>query len=298
MARAAYVWDSLMRKFGLQGKALISMIIGFGCTVPGIMSTRTMDNKKDRMITMLINPFMSCGAKLPIYSVFIAAFFPRHGGLILFSLYGFGIIIALIMAKIFNKTLFKGETSYLIMELPPYRVPTLQNVLRNMWNNVSGFVKKAGTVIFLVITLMWLLAVLPTSAQPYSQDSLLGIIGSFLVPVFRLAGFGTWQEAVALFAGIPAKEAVVGTLGMLYAGQYMEEGKALVDAIRQNFTQLTALSYMVMVLLYTPCVAVLSIVGKETKSIKWPVFTALYTFAIGWVVAVAVYQVGLLLGFV
>ncbi len=298
MARAAYVWDSLMRKFGLQGKALISMIIGFGCTVPGIMSTRTMDNKKDRMITMLINPFMSCGAKLPIYSVFIAAFFPRHGGIILFSLYGFGIIVALIMAKVFNKTLFKGETSYLIMELPPYRIPTIQNVLRNMWNNVSGFIKKAGTIIFLVITVMWLLAVLPTSAEPYSQASLLGRIGTFLVPVFRLAGFGTWQEAVALFAGIPAKEAVVGTLGMLYAGQYMEEGKALVDAVRQNFTQLTALSYMAMVLLYTPCVAVLGIVSKETKSIKWPVFTALYTFAIGWVVAVAVYQIGLLFGFV
>ncbi len=297
MARAAYVWDNLMRKFGLQGKALISMIIGFGCNVPGIMSTRTMDNKKDRMITMLINPFMSCGAKLPIYSVFIAAFFPRHGGLVLFSLYAFGIIVALVMAKVFSKTLFHGETSYLIMELPPYRLPTFKNVVQNMWNNVSGFVKKAGTVIFLVVTLMWVLAVLPLSAQPYSQDSLLGIIGSFLVPLFRYAGFGTWQESVALFAGIPAKEAVVGTLGMLYAGQYLEEGTVLVEAIKQHFTSLTALSYMTMVLLYTPCAAVLSIIGKETKSIKWPVFTALYTFAIGWFASIAVYQIGSLLGF-
>ncbi|NLB27662.1 MAG: ferrous iron transport protein B, partial [Clostridiaceae bacterium] len=297
MARAAYVWDDLMRKFGLQGKSFISMIIGFGCTVPGIMSARTLDSKKDRMITMLITPFMSCGAKLPIYSIFIAAFFPRHGGLILFGLYGLGIIVALLLAKIFNMTLFKGEASFFIMELPPYRLPAFRNVLRNMWNNLSGFVKRAGTVIFLVVTLMWVLAVLPGSAEAYGQNSLLGRIGSFLVPLFSLAGFGTWQEAVALFAGIPAKEAVVGTLGMLYAGQYMEEGQILVDAIRQHFTPLTALAYMVMVLLYTPCAATLGIVGKETKSVRWPLFMALYTFAIGWLAAVLIFQAGSLLGY-
>lgn len=297
MARAAFVWDNLMRKFGLQGKAFISMIIGFGCNVPGIMSARTMDNKKDRMITMLINPFMSCGAKIPIYTVFIAAFFPKYGALVLFSLYALGVIVALIMAKIFNSTLFKGESSYFIMELPPYRIPTVKNVLRNMWTNVSGFIVRAGTIIFSVVTVMWILAVLPGSAEPYSQDSFLGIIGSFLVPLFKPAGFGTWQESVALFAGIPAKEAVVGTLGMLYAGEYMEEGKALVDAIRENFTALTGLSYMAMVLLYTPCAAALGTIGKETKSIKWTIFIALYTFALGWVAAVAIYQVGSLLGF-
>ncbi|HZK41945.1 MAG TPA: ferrous iron transport protein B, partial [Clostridia bacterium] len=297
MARAAYVWDDLMRRFGLQGKSFISMIIGFGCNVPGIMSARTLDSRKDRMITMLITPFMSCGAKLPIYSIFIAAFFPGYGGILLFSLYALGILVALVLARIFNRTLFKGEPSFFIMELPPYRMPTLRNVLSNMWNNLSGFVKKAGTIIFLVVTVMWVLAVLPASAEPYSQDSFLGQIGSFLVPIFSLAGFGTWQESVALFAGIPAKEAVVGTLGMLYAGQYMEEGQALVDAIRQHFTQLTALAYMVMVLLYTPCAATLGIVAKETKSIKWPLFMALYTFAIGWLAAVLVFQVGSLLGF-
>jgi ferrous iron transport protein B len=296
MARAAYVWDDLMRALGLQGKAFISMIIGFGCTVPGIMSTRTMDNKKDRMITMLINPFMSCGAKLPIYSVFIAAFFPDRGGLVLFSIYALGIIVALAMAKVFSKTLFRGESSYFIMELPPYRMPTAKNVLRNMWDNVYGFLKRAGTTIFAVVTLVWVLAVLPTSAEPYSQASILGIIGSFLAPIFKPAGFGSWQEAVALFAGIPAKEAVVGTLGMLYAGQYAEEGVVLVNAIRQHFTSLTAMSYMVMTLLYTPCAATLAIFGKETNSFKWPVFMALYTFAIGWVLAVITFQVGTLLG--
>lgn len=297
MARAAYVWDNLMRRFGMQGKAFISMIIGFGCTVPAIMSTRTMDNKKDRMIAMLITPFMSCGAKLPIYSVFIAAFFPRHGGLILFLLYAFGIIVALVMAKIFNKLLFQGESSYFIMELPPYRMPAAVNVLRNMWANVSGFIKRAGTLIFLVVAIMWVLAVLPSTATPYGKHTYLGMLGNLLIPLFKHAGFGTWQESVALFAGIPAKEAVVGTLGMLYAGQYVEEGAILVNAIQQHFTHLTALSYMVMVLLYTPCVATLGTVAKETKTLRWPIFMAVYTFVIGWIVAVAVFQIGSLLGF-
>lgn len=297
MARAAYIWDDLMRKFGLQGKAFVSMIIGFGCNVPGIMSARTLDNKKDRMITTLINPFMSCGAKLPIYSVFIAAFFPEHGGIVLFSLYFLGILIAMLMAKLFSKTLFKGESSYFIMELPPYRTPGAKNVLRNMWDNVYGFLKRAGTTVFAVVTLVWVLAVLPGSVEPYSQHSILGQIGTFIAPIFRYAGFGVWQEAVALFAGLPAKEAVVGTLGMLYAGQYVEEGSMLVNALQQNFTSLTALSYMVMTLLYTPCAAVLGTVKKETNSIGWTLFLALYTFAIGWLFAVAIFQIGSLLGF-
>jgi ferrous iron transport protein B len=297
MARAAYVWDDLMRALGLQGKAFVSLIIGFGCSVPAVMSARTLDNKKDRMITTLIIPFMSCGAKLPIYSVFIAAFFPNHGGLVLFSLYALGIIIGLAMARVFNRTLFKEESSYFIMELPPYRVPTPRNVLRNMWDNVYGFLKRAGTTIFMVITLLWVLAVLPTSAEPYSQFSILGRIGALIAPIFGPAGFGGWRESVALFAGIPAKEAVVGTLGMLYAGQYMEEGVVLLSAIQLKFTSLTALSYMVMTLLYTPCIATLSAVKKETNSIKWPIFMALYTFVIGWIAAVIIFQVGSLLGF-
>lgn len=297
MARAAYVWDDVMRRLGLQGKSFISMIIGFGCTVPGIMSARTLDNKKDRMITMLITPFMSCGAKLPIYSVFIAAFFSRHGGIVLFFLYTLGIVMGLVMARIFNKTMFKGESSYFIMELPPYRMPTLRNVLRNMWDNVSGFLQRAGTTIFVVITLLWVLAVLPPSQEAYSQFTVLGRIGAFISPLFKPAGFGDWQKSVALFAGIPAKEAVVGTLGMLYAGQYVEEGAMLVDAIKTQFTSLTALSFMIMTLFYTPCIATLSIVGKETKSYKWPIFMAVYTFLIGWISAVIVFQIGSLLGF-
>jgi ferrous iron transport protein B len=296
IARAAYIWDNLMRKLGLQGKAFISMIIGFGCNVPGIMSARTLDNTKDKIITTLINPFMSCGAKLPIYSVFIAAFFPDHGGLVLFSLYALGIIVAMIMATVFSRTLLKGESSYFIMELPPYRMPIAKNVLRNMWDNVCGFLRRAGTIIFAVVTLVWVLAVLPTSVEPYSEFSVLGRIGAFIAPIFKPAGFGNWQESVALFAGIPAKEAVVGTLGMLYAGQYVQEGNILVNAIQQHFTPLTALSYVVMTLLYTPCASVLGVVRKETNSLTWPVFLALYTFTIGWITAVTIFQIGSLLG--
>ena len=295
MARAAYVMDNIMRTLGLQGKTFVSMIVGFGCNVPGVMSTRTLDNKKDRMIATLIIPFMSCGAKLPVYLVFIAAFFPEHGGLVLFLIYFLGIILALITGKIFSKTLFKGESSYFIMELPPYRKPTLKNILRNMWDNVSGFLKRAGTTIFLVVTMLWILARLPLSAKPYSQESILGIIGSFIAPIFKPAGFGTWQAAVGLFSGIAAKEAIVATLGMVYSG--VEEGAELVYTIQNMFTPLSAASFMVMTLLYTPCAATLATIKKETNSSKWAIFAAVYTFLIAWIMAVLVYQIGSLLGF-
>ncbi|TJX60629.1 ferrous iron transport protein B [Soehngenia saccharolytica] len=286
MARAAYVMDSLMRKVGLQGKSFISMIVGFGCNVPGIMSTRTLDNKKDRMIAILINPFMSCGARLPVYMVFIGAFFPKNGGIVLFLIYALGITMALIMAKVFSKTLFKGEETHFIMELPPYRLPSMNSVFRDMWEKVWEFLKRAGTVIFLVVTILWVLSMLPAGVEPYSKESLLGRIGSFLAPIFTPAGFGTWQASVSLFAGIAAKEAIVGTLGMLYSPM------DLTEALRMNFTTLSAISYMVMVLLYTPCAATIATVKRETNSTKWALFMAIYTFLLGYIMAVLVYQIG------
>lgn len=295
MARAAYVMDNTMRALGLQGKTFISMIVGFGCNVPGVMATRTLESKKDRMIAALINPFMSCGAKIPIYLVFIAAFFPNYGGLVLFSVYLLGILIAFLMGKVFSKTLFRGEVSHFIMELPPYRRPTLRNVLRNMWDNVAGFLTRAGTTIFIVVSSLWILAVLPGGVEPYGPASILGRIGQVIAPIFKPAGFGNWQAAVGLFSGIAAKEAVVATLGMVYAG--VEEGAELVLTIRSVFTPLTAASFMVMTLLYTPCAATLATIKKETGSGKWALFAALYTFAIGWLVAVLVFQIGHLLGF-
>lgn len=295
MARAAYIMDSLMRALGLHGKTFISMIVGFGCNVPGIMATRTLENKKDRMIALLINPFMSCGARIPIYLIFIAAFFPNHGGIALFALYFLGIIVALVVGKIFSKTLFKGEVSHFIMELPPYRLPAFKYVVRDMWAKVKDFVVRAGTIIFAVVTLLWILSMLPLGVEPYSQASILGRIGTFIAPIFRPAGFGTWQASVSLFAGIAAKEAVVATLGMVYAG--VTEGSELIDAIRSSFTTLSAISFLVMVLLYTPCAAVIGTVKRETNSYKWAIFMAIYPFVIGWVFAVLIYQIGTLLGF-
>lgn len=295
MARAAYIMDGIMRAVGLHGKTFISMIVGFGCNVPGIMATRTLENKKDRMIAILINPFMSCGARLPIYLVFIAAFFPNNGGLVLFIIYALGIGMALLMGKIFSKTLFKGESSHFIMELPPYRLPSASSVLRDMWEKVWDFVKRAGTVIFAVVALLWVLSVLPMGVEPYSQESILGRVGEFIAPLFAPAGFGSWQASVSLFAGIAAKEAVVAVLGMVYAG--VSEGSELVAAIRESFTTLSAVSFLVMTLLYTPCAAVIATVKKETNSYKWAAFMAIYPFVLAWVLAVMVYQIGSLMGF-
>lgn len=294
MARAAYVMDRIMRSVGLHGKTFISMLVGVGCNVPGIMATRTLDSKKDRMIAILINPFISCGARLPIYLVFISAFFPKHKALILFSIYAFGFLVAIIMGKIFSKTLFEGESSYFVMELPPYRIPTLKGTLLNMWDKVSSFLKRAGTVIFAVVTVLWVLSVLPYGVEPYSEASILGKIGTFIAPIFKPAGFGTWQASVGLFAGIVAKEAVVATLGMVYAG--VEKGTKLISAVQGAFTPLSAISFMAMTLLYTPCAAVIGTIKRETNSTKWAAFTAFYTFAIGWIVSVLIFQIGRLFG--
>lgn len=295
MARAAYVMDRLMRGLGLHGKTFVSMIVSVGCNVPGIMSTRTLENKKDRMIAILVNPFISCGARMPIYAVFVEAFFPTHQGLVLFSLYVLGIIVALISGKIFSKTLFKGESSYFVMELPAYRMPSIKNVFLLMWEKAGAFFKKAGMIIFPMMIVLWALSVLPLGVEPNSEHSILGMIGSFVAPLFVLAGYGTWQAGVSLITGILAKESVVATMGMVYAG--VEEGEALINVIQQVFTPLSAISFLVMTLLYTPCLAALGAIKRETNSMKWTIFSAVYTFVIALVLSTLVYQVGLLLGF-
>lgn len=295
MSRAAYVMDRLMRMLGLHGKTFVSMIVGSGCNVPGIMSTRTLENKKDRMIAILINPFVSCGARLPIYAVFTAAFFPEKAGIVLFALYVLGIVVALIAGKIFSVTLFNGETSYFVMELPSYKVPSIKNVLMLMWEKAEAFLKKAGMIIFPMVVILWVLSIFPAGVEQYSEDSILGIVGSFIAPIFSIAGFDTWQASVGLFTGIIAKEAVVSTMGMLYVG--VEEGDALTAAIQGAFTPLTAVSFMVMTLLYTPCLAALGAIKRETNSMKWTIFAAVYTFIVGLGMATLVYQVGLLLGY-
>jgi ferrous iron transport protein B len=295
MARAAYVMDRLMRSLGLHGKTFVSMLVSTGCNVPGIMSTRTLENKKDRMIAILINPFVSCGARLPIYALFISAFFEENQGLILFSIYVTGLIVALIMGKIFSKTLFKGEASYFVMELPSYKIPSIKNVFLLMWEKAGAFIKKAGVIILPVMILLTFLSNFPVGVEPNSEESLLGIIGGVIAPIFTLAGFGTWQAGVSLLTGILAKESVVATMGLIYAG--VEEGPELTAAIHSIFTPLSAISFMVMALLYTPCLVALGAIKRETNSWKWTIFAASYTFVVAWVAAVLVYQVGSLLGF-
>lgn len=295
MARAAYVMDRLMRKVGLHGKTFVSMIVSFGCNVPGIMATRTLDNKKDRMIAILINPFISCGARLPIYALFISAFFEKNRGLILFSMYALGIIIALIVGKIFSKTLFKGEPSYFVMELPSYKMPSIKNTILLMWDKAWAFLKKAGVVILPMMIILAFLSSFPIGVEANSSDSLLGMIGGVIAPIFTPAGFGTWQAAIALITGILAKETVVGTMGLTYAG--VEEGIAVVASIQAAFSPLSAISFMIMSLLYTPCLVALGAIKRETNSWKWTAFAALYTFGIAWIISVLVFQIGTLLGF-
>ncbi|MFD3158605.1 ferrous iron transport protein B [Haloimpatiens sp. FM7330] len=302
MARAAYVMDRFMTAIGLHGKTAISMIIGTGCNVAGIMATRSLESKKDRMIAILINPFMSCGARLPVYALFAGAFFgnknigPFSGaGIVVFSLYLIGIIVAIISGKLFSSTILKGESSYFVMELPPYRIPTAKSVLTHMWEKASAFVKKAGTVILAAVILIFILSNLPFGVEAGSEQSLLGQIGSVIAPIFKPAGFGTWQAGVSLITGILAKEAVVTTMGVIYAGG--AEGAQLTTAIQQVFTPLSAYAFMIMTLLYTPCCAALGTIKRETNSRKMMWFCAIYTFAVGWIGAVLVYQIGTLLGF-
>ena len=291
MARAAYVTDRFMHTLGLHGKSFIPLMIGFGCNVPAIMATRTLENKRDRLITILITPLMSCSARLPVYVLFVSAFFTAHQGLVVFSLYMLGIILAIMMGMLFKTFIFKGEQAPFVMELPPYRWPTLKGVLIHMWERGYAFIRKAGTIIFATVVLIWVLSNIPWGVD--IEDSVIGMLGKILAPIFAPAGFGTWEAAVALFFGVLAKEVVVGTLAVVYG--VGESG--LTTVITQHFTPLSAYAFMVMTLLYIPCIAVIGVIKRETNSWRWTGFAAGYTLALGWITAVLVFQVGRLLGF-
>ena len=293
MARAAFVMDKLMHKIGLHGRSFIPMILGFGCNIPGIMACRTIENPKDRLTTMLINPFMLCGARLPIFVLLVGAFFASNQGLVLFSMYLLGILVAIAAAFVFRKTILKGESGHFVMELPPYRLPTVSGVLIHMWERGRAFLAKAGTIIFGAVVVVWFLSSLPWGVAYASADSWIGYIGRFIAPVFAPAGFGQWQAGVSLIFGFLAKEIVVGTMGAILAVEEGLLGGAI--AAHLGWTPLVGLAFMVFCLLYVPCVATLGAIRGETKSWKWPVFTALYTTAIAWVLAVLVYQVGSLI---
>lgn len=287
MARAAFVMDRFMHALGLHGKSFIPMLLGFGCNVPGIMATRTLESRKDRILTILVNPLISCSARLPIYTLFAGAFFAGHQGLVVFSIYLLGIVLAILVARLFKGIFFKGEVAPLIMELPPYRMPTIKNLIFHMWERGSLFLRKAGTIIFGVVVLIWLLSSLPPGVEYASKESIIGRVGSFIAPIFKPAGFGFWQAAVALLFGILAKEVVVGTLGTVYG---VEEDKLAVT-IQKMFTPLSAYSFMVMSLIYIPCIASFAVIKRETNW-RWALLAAGYSLILGWSMAMIIYQIG------
>jgi len=282
LARAAFVMDRLMHKIGLHGRSFVPMMLGFGCNVPAIMATRTIENPKDRLVTILVNPMMSCGARLPVYALFAAAFFTAHQGLVVFSMYGIGIVLAILLAWLFRKRLITGESGHFVMELPPYRLPTITGVVVHMWERGRVFLARAGTIIFSIVMLIWLL----------DYTGALEPIGRAIAPIFSPAGFGQWQAAVTLIFGVLAKEVVVGTFGTLFAGAKELGGLGNVIGFELGWTPLIAFSFMVMSLVYVPCMAVIAVIRRETNSWKWPGFVIGYTLVLGWILATLIYQIG------
>jgi ferrous iron transport protein B len=293
MARAAFIMDRVMHWLGLHGKSFIPLLMGFGCNVPAVMATRTLESDKDRMITILVNPLMSCTARLPVYALFTAAFFAANQGTVTFSLYLLGIILAVAMAKLFRRFLFPGESEPFVMELPPYRLPTLKGTFIHMWERGSMFLRKAGTVILAGSVVIWILSYLPPGVKYGSQASLAGKVGHVLEPLVKPLGFD-WRAAVALLFGFVAKEIVVSTYGALLG---VGENRALISSgLHQFFTPLTAYAFMAFTLIYTPCLATIAVIKKETGSWRWTAFAIGYSLALAWIVAFLIYRVGLLFG--
>jgi len=300
MARAAFIMDRLLRKFGLSGKAFIPMFLGFGCSTPAVMATRTLENEKDRRLTIMLIPYMSCGARLPVYALFAAAFFEKNQTNIIFSIYLLGIAAAIVSGIILKNTVFKGETAPFVMELPPYRVPTPKGIYIHMLDRAKGFIKKAGTVIFAAAVVIWFLQAFSFSLTMVEDpgDSILGQIGKVIAPVFAPLGFGDWKSSVALITGFVAKEVVVTTLGILHGvGEIGEEDAAqLIPILQSTFTPLSAYAFMAFTLLYVPCIAAFAAIRREMNSRKWTLFAVTYQILFAWLVAFIIYQGGRLLG--
>jgi len=348
MARAVFIMDRVMHKIGLHGKSFIPLLIGFGCNVPAVMSTRIIESKRDRLLTMLLIPFMSCSAKLPVYIIFISAFFPKNPVSMIFLLYFLGIMIGFITSIILKKTLFRYKEIPFVMELPPYRIPTIRSVFHHMWFRVEEYLKKIASIILLASVIIWMLSYFPKTTN-YSTDyqakidniesyyqknveentetknillikkeqeianiqlekqaeeqenSYIGVIGKFISPVMKPLGFN-WKMSVAILTGISAKEIVISTLGVLYTTDIHKDGQAIVSKIRKeglhpdkrdtDTNSLSALAFMVFILIYFPCIGTLAAIRKESGSWKWAAFSILYTTTIAWIAAFAVFQLG------
>lgn len=319
MARAAFIMDKIMHKMGLHGKSFIPMIMGFGCNIPAIMATRTIEDRKSRLITMLIIPLMSCSARLPVYIIIIGAFFPHHSALTLTGLYVAGIVMSVIMAKLFSRFVVKGKSSPFVMELPPYRLPSAKSVARHTWEKGKQYLKKMGTTILLASIIVWALSYYPQGGVSDNQDSVtetlaeadhmensyMGRLGHLIEPVIRPCGFN-WQEGVSILAGTGAKEIVASTMGVLYSSQenttYEETGDEDEDSARlssivakSGLTPLAAFSFLIFVLLYMPCIPACVTIKSESGHTKWALFTIAYTTSLAWICSTLVYQVGSLI---
>ena len=326
MARAAFIMDKIMHKIGLHGKSFIPLVMGFGCNVPAIIATRTIESKTSRLITILIEPFMSCGARLPIYLLLVGIFFPEHASVALLGLYALGVLVAIVTAKMLRRFHYKKDETPFVMELPPYRIPTMKATMRHMWAKGQQYLKKMGGVILVASLVVWILSYFPrpdraeiestrtelaaeglnvesenVEAVSATENSYLGQIGKFVEPVFEPLGFN-WKMTVALLSGTVAKETVVSTLGVLYSGDSGASDEMLAQRIvapnahtgQPDFTPLVAACFLIFVLLYVPCIATVTAIVKETGSWKYGAFTLVYNTLVAWAIALVVYQVGIL----
>ncbi|OUQ03807.1 ferrous iron transport protein B [Erysipelatoclostridium sp. An15] len=287
MARIAFVMDKLLRKLGLSGRSIVPMLIGFGCTVPGVMASRTLPSKRDRIMTILLTPFMSCSAKLPIYAFFTAAFFPKHGAIFMIGLYFIGILVGILVALLMRETLFKGEAVPFVMELPNYRLPSAKNVAQLLWEKAKDFLQRAFTIIFIATIVIWFLQTFDTKLNlvTNSQDSILAMVASWITPIFAPLGFGDWRISTALITGFMAKESVVSTISILF-----KSTANLVSAL----SPLAALSLLIFCLLYTPCVAAIASIKRELGG-KWAILVVFGQCLIAWVAAFLVYTIGIII---
>ncbi len=314
MARAAFIMDKIMHKIGLHGKSFIPLVMGFGCNVPAIMACRTIESRSSRLITILINPFMSCSARLPIYVLLIGTFFPRHASFVFLALYLLGIIVAVISAKLLRKFLFKIDETPFVMELPPYRMPTMKATLRHMWGKTEQYLRKMGGIILVASIIVWFLSYFPRNEaediRPLTveetamqqQNSYLGKLGQWIAPAVEPLGFN-WKVSIALISGTAAKELIVSTIGVLYSESETEGNANLSQKLtapnpltgEPDFTPLIAISFMIFVLLYFPCLASIAAIKQESGSWKWAAFSVIYNTGVAWVCAFLVYQIGSLL---
>ena len=294
MARAAFIMDKIMHKMGLHGKSFIPLIMGFGCNVPAVMASRTIENRKSRLVTILINPLMSCSARLPIYLLLVGVFFPEHASLVLLSIYTIGILLAVIMARLFSRFLIKGDDTPFVMELPPYRMPTSKAIARHTWEKGAQYLRKMGGIIMVASVIIWALGYYPnhdsyTDVAQQQEHSYIGRIGKAIEPVIEPLGFD-WKLGIGILSGVGAKELVVSSLGVLYADDAEANGTTLAE--RLPITPLVAYGYMVFVLLYFPCIATIAAIKQEAGGWKWALFTAGYTTALAWIMSFAIHQIG------